>query len=617
MASNADYKNIYAPASSRYYYILSIYWEEDDYSVSGNYSHISGRARLESKGIGFSGEGVSCLYLYWHDNHTNTDTLINSIIPSSMGTNATFDVTGSLNVAHNDDGSLSGYAFAQWVKRSNNNYVPASDTIATGWTALTTIPRASSISASNTDIESPMNINISKASSGFTTTVTYSFGSLSGTIATQTSSSNFNWTVPSEFYSQIPNSKTGTGVLYAYTYSGNTHIGTKSCYFVVTANETLCRPNISMTCVDVNDYSISLTGDSNKIIKYVSNVLCTITNKEVKNSVSISDILLNGVSIGNVNSYTLNAVEDNNFSVVLVDSRGYYSNPYVIQLDMIDYVKVSLDATFERNQPTDGKVNLSYSGNYFNDSFGNESNELIVKYRYRKQDEAFGDYITLNPIIENNTFSQDIQLNNFDYESNFYFEILAIDKINQNGYKVEVLVVHGIPVYWWNKTSFNTEVPLYVEGKSLLDMIHPVGSIYLTLDNTNPSTLFGGTWEQISQGRTLLGAGTPVQNNYSGFGNLTNTELTYNFGGAGSMGGEYSHQLSISEMPNHSHNIYSDNSNSIVVGGGSSGYYGNAGVDTSGESYALKVLSVDNTGGNSRHNNIQPYFVVYIWKRIS
>lgn len=610
MASNADYKNIYAPASSRYYYILSIYWEEQNYSIDGNYSTIWGRARLESKGIGFSGEGVSCLYLYWHDNHTNTDTLINSVIPSTMSTNATFDVTGSLNVAHNDDGSLTGYAYAKWVKRSNNNYVPASDTIATGWTALTTIPRASSISASNTDIESPMNINISKASSNFTTTVTYSFGSLSGTIATQTYSTNFNWTVPSSFYSQIPNSKAGVGALYAYTYLGNTLVGTKSCTFVVTANETKCKPSIEMSCKDINESSIALTKDDNKIIKYTSNVLCTFANKIVKNSASISNIILNGMSIGNVNEFTINNTETNTFTVTLVDSRGYASNPYVITLDMVDYIKVSLDATFERNQPTDGKVNLSYSGNYYNGSFGNEDNSLEVKYRYRKQEEAFGDYITLNPIIEDNTFSQEIQLENFDYESNFYFEILAIDKINQNGYKVEALVVHGIPVYWWNKTSFNTEVPLYVEGKSLLDMIHPVGSIYLTLDNTNPSTLFGGTWEQISQGRTLLGAGTPVQNNYSGFGNLTNTELTYNFGGAGSMGGEYSHQLSVNEMPSHNHNI------GYRVGDASPGSEANTHQWANGYTFAGGNYS-DYVGGNVRHNNIQPYFVVYIWKRIS
>ena len=61
---------------------------------------------------------------------------------------------------------------------------------------------------------------------------------------------------------------------------------------------------------------------------------------------------------------------------------------------------------------------------------------------------------------------------------------------------------------------------------------YPVGSIYMSVNSTNPGELFGGTWKQI-QGRFLLGQG-------SGYS-------------AGAMGGEASHTLTVAEMPSHYH----------------------------------------------------------------
>ena len=66
----------------------------------------------------------------------------------------------------------------------------------------------------------------------------------------------------------------------------------------------------------------------------------------------------------------------------------------------------------------------------------------------------------------------------------------------------------------------------------MLDNVYPVGSIYMSVNNTNPSTLFGGTWQQI-QDRFLLAAGA-----------------TY---AAGATGGEATHTLTTDEMPAHSH----------------------------------------------------------------
>ncbi|WP_396129895.1 phage baseplate protein, partial [Faecalicoccus pleomorphus] len=44
--------------------------------------------------------------------------------------------------------------------------------------------------------------------------------------------------------------------------------------------------------------------------------------------------------------------------------------------------------------------------------------------------------------------------------------------------------------------------------RKLVDLVYPVGSLYMSTNSTNPSTLFGGTWEPYAQGRTIIGAGT-------------------------------------------------------------------------------------------------------------
>lgn len=68
--------------------------------------------------------------------------------------------------------------------------------------------------------------------------------------------------------------------------------------------------------------------------------------------------------------------------------------------------------------------------------------------------------------------------------------------------------------------------------RSLVDIIYPVGSIYMSANNVNPGTLFGGTWQAIT-GRFILAA----NNTYP----------------LGSTGGSATKQLSVNEMPVHTH----------------------------------------------------------------
>ena len=134
------------------------------------------------------------------------------------------------------------------------------------------------------------------------------------------------------------------------------------------------------------------------------------------------------------------------------------------------------------------------------------------------------------------------------------------------------------------------------EFARLLSLIHPVGSVYISTNSTEPSLLFGGQWERL-QDRFLLAASS-----------------TY---AAGSVGGEAKHTLSEWEMPVHSHKITDENWASGSVMGmawdqfvSESSSVRSYGINTSGS------LKTTEAGSGEPHNNMPPYLAVYMWKRI-
>ena len=123
----------------------------------------------------------------------------------------------------------------------------------------------------------------------------------------------------------------------------------------------------------------------------------------------------------------------------------------------------------------------------------------------------------------------------------------------------------------------------------------PIGSIYMTVSNTSPESLFGGTWERISE-RFLLGAS-------GGFP-------------AGATGGEFTHKLTQSELPNYSLSV--TNGSNVIRS--KTGSYADAYVQTQSSGWGIpnwesKTVTVASGGSGKAHNNMPPYLAVYMWKR--
>lgn len=160
-------------------------------------------------------------------------------------------------------------------------------------------------------------------------------------------------------------------------------------------------------------------------------------------------------------------------------------------------------------------------------------------------------------------------------------------------------------------------IPMNTYAHLIIDMVYPVGSYYWSSNVTNPSSIFGGTWEQIKD-RFVLAAGDSYK--------------------VGATGGEATHKLTVSEMPSHSHsastNWAGDHVHDMYLSParneaanyglvGSGGFADRCPVQTDGASaYYMRYsgghshsVTVNNAGGSAAHNNMPPYIVAYCWHR--
>lgn len=326
---------------------------------------------------------------------------------------------------------------------------------------LATDPAASSISSTSSYIGSKPIITIAKADPNFTHTVTWAFGSISGTVADKTSATTINdWVIPESFYGQIPNVKTGSCVLTCTTYSGSTAIGSSTCTFTVSANASICSPTFKKcTVVDANEKTKALTGDENILIRYYSTALCT-ADAQANNGASLSSVYVSGAS-------TLPArienVETDAFTFWAEDSRGYASSALVIRT-LIPYEKLTANVTMQRTDPTSGNATLSISGNYYNGSLGAVRNSLLVKYRVGN-----GEYIEIEPDITGNEYTAYETISGLEYTKAHSVEVVVEDKLAT--ITKPNTVPKGIPVFDWGEDSFNFNVPVYISGVELVEYV--------------------------------------------------------------------------------------------------------------------------------------------------
>ncbi len=208
------------------HYTLELTVVEDLTNTTANTSAVSYTLKLKSGGYDFAQYGVGAsvslngAQVAYRDRY--------SAPQLSIGTYSSITLlSGTTTIAHNSDGTKT-IAVAATLDMAKAYYTPGPMSISGQSMTLTTIPRATApVVSGAATMGQAKTISLSPASSSFTHTLLYSFGSASGTIASDVKSS-VSWTPPLSLASQVPDATSGTATITCHTYSGGTLIGTKT-----------------------------------------------------------------------------------------------------------------------------------------------------------------------------------------------------------------------------------------------------------------------------------------------------------------------------------------------------------------------------------------------------
>ena len=142
----------------------------------------------------------------------------------------------------------------------------------------------------------------------------------------------------------------------------------------------------------------------------------------------------------------------------------------------------------------------------------------------------------------------------------------------------------------------------------LINEIYPVGCIYMSTEDDTVDKVqskFGGTWEKYSQGRTIIGEGAGTDSN-----GIVKTFTN------GVTDGEYMHKLTNDEMPRHTHtsSVFGFQASAYITENNKTNLW-IVGEEMVATTYGTSQIS-SVAGGSESHNNMEPYIVTYIYKRI-
>ena len=553
-------------------------------------------------------------------------------------------------VKHNSDGSCSVLISCE-IKAPSGLTLTGNPLSGKKTVSLDPIGGASSISsASNVDIGSHCMITWTPASSAFHYKIKFAYGSWSDTTepispGTTSSFSYTGYTIPFILAENMPNSTSGSVSVSLYTYRDSeckNQVGlTTTSSFVATVPDSI-RPTVDSLSISlVNDPESPIYDWGVAIVGY-SGVKITATasgsyGSTIK-SYSISSPYSTTV-YGHTLDYTGGIVRSSGnkaFTVYCTDSRGRTSSEVVTDTILflpyatpkVNSVSVSKE-TYSTDDLEDDRMTVT--ADWVFDPIG-DLNEVTATVYYKETSAQ--DWIPHSGVLENGVafVLSDLKL---DETKSYNFQVVVTDLLGNSDAKASfastttVLLdfkaggdglgigkicsdLGGLEVSM-ESTFFNeiyiggreTTLAQYIKNQlpSPIDTCYPVGSIYISTSTTSPALLFGGSWVEVS-GRFLLGSGTPSANTDNSYGDISADVGSF---ALKTTGGQDLHQLSVNELPAHSH--------------GFSGFLDNVGSEGSTDAVKYGVdytseLYIGNTGNDDPHNNMPPYYVVNIWERI-
>ena len=365
--------------------------------------------------------------------------------------------SGSFTLTHNTDGTKS---FSAWAEAAIYTYAVSSTKY--GYSVdLPQIPRASSISVSGNTMGSQLTINISKASSSFTHTLTWQFVNQTGTIqtwtiASNTSSSSVTWTPPITLASQIPNATSLNGTILCTTFNDGTNIGQKSINFTLQVPSNIV-PSIS-SFVD----SIASTKPANcgLYVKNHSVVQLDVSTDGVYGS-TIQKCVISGQNLSytstssstsySAKSSTLTVAGKKTYTVTVTDSRGRTASA-TKSITIVDYNPPAITSISSFRSNTDGSLNGSgeHVTHQLTSSFytlNGNNNIKIEVFSKKSSDSTYSNSVIIKNDSSNTvSYTYTYPNDSFAVDSTYDFKIVISDSVGQSATVYTHVGTKNVPI---------------------------------------------------------------------------------------------------------------------------------------------------------------------------
>ncbi|MBN2943327.1 MAG: hypothetical protein JTJ18_15075 [Streptococcus sp.] len=635
-------------------YSLLLDVSEKSYSIENNTSTVEWWVGIRSNTAYHNHYGLAETYTVV----INGSTVHSAVHKPTVGNGQTVWVaSGTATVGHNADGSKTVAVSASFNNADRGTYLPTTGSCS-GSLKLTTIPRATvpSVDKPSLDCGSVIKFTGTSASSNFSHKLYTTWNNEEKLIATIDKGStavSYSYTIPTSWEKNMPNTTSAIATFILETLNGDTVIGRKSINATVQVRSGIVPTIGNPTIEDTNSISkaMGLYVQSQSCIKFTiptsGNQGSTIT--------SVSTKFNNQTYSGS--TFTTQAIQDSGtltYTITVTDSRGRTATKSG-SVTVVAYNPPSLTNVSAKRANSSYAVDES-SGTYallhFKVGFTSLSNKNVTSFYIQYRASGATSWTKINSWANNYTLNQDYKAGNLltstttTYEiafgvkdkfmSDYSWQIVTVTPtyalinfgkdgksltfFGQDGNNANRLTVNGDLVsnkYKFSSVSENTSsTHVLVENgneiqyrdwdklvNSIKSAMYPVGSVYITYNNVNPGTFLGGTWERFGQGRTLVGEGTGndgstsmsfTQNSSDGKYKNTHYHVT-SFG----WDGDYFY----AGKPDGAANNAYDRTSLIP-----NGY----GIQTS--SFISRQVRLNWTDDRTI-SNVQPYIVVYFWRR--